>query len=235
MHLVYRRAEATVVVLSRHVYDTQDMVGLLRPLSESEPTLTIRERIFGDRWFTRAWCVQECMNSNIHAIYYLVGWREGVDEHGREWEKYTRVNNTDTRAMKQTLFREWVLRHGNVWSMSFHVRPNVGIMITNMSSREAGTGYDAFTLLDEGVRGMKCYQGISLLMTLGRSTSPREDTKKITLEHSTFAGAHAQSLLGWLLGLGGTSCSLCTPPAAGEPRGNLYSTFPSRAVGSRWR
>lgn len=124
MHVVYRRAAATVIVLGRHVHTAEDISGLpdllpRRPMSVTQqPSSTIRDRILGDQWFTRAWCAQEHANSPIR--YYLVGWRDDLDEDGRAWKECARVSSEGRYGLKQPILREWVIPSPYLWNMAFY-------------------------------------------------------------------------------------------------------------------
>jgi hypothetical protein len=173
MHLVYRRAEATVVILGRHVHAVEDLAGFSDLLaSVGGPAATaqiLRDRILGDKWFTRAWCAQEHANSDPKALYYLVGWRHGVDEDGRAWNECTKTSGARSGTPKQAVFREWVLTYDQIWSMSFHSPRNNHVMVSLVSSRRDMAGSAAFTLLDRNVESIAWHGQSS---ALGRYSGP---------------------------------------------------------------
>lgn len=185
MHLVYRRAEATVAILGRHVHAVDDLAGFSDLLATvggpAAAAQTLRDRILGDKWFTGAWCAQEQANSAPGALYYLVGWRHDVDEDGQAWKECAKTAGSRPGQPEQAVFREWVLTHGQVWSMSFKSLRNSHVMASNVSSKSHGAGSAAFTLLDENLESMAWYgQSSALARYLGLPSFIQKYTVRLT-------------------------------------------------------
>jgi len=176
MHLVYRLAKATVVILGKHIHSLEDLNTLSHPKTMFQSTSSgstdqiLRDRILGDKWFTRAWCAQERVNSNPASLYFLVGSRHDVDEDGQAWMICAERHNLLANQLKQELFREWVLTSGDVWAMSFHGPRNNHVMLSNVYIKAIGATSVTFTALDENLEGMAWYRPNS---EVGRYSSPR--------------------------------------------------------------
>ena len=156
MHLVYRRADAILVLLGKHIHAKEDLevmtdTKLLLMTSNSSESVDqiLRDRILGDKWFTRAWCAQEYANSEEEKLFFLVGTKHDFDEDGSAWRDFAEKNNAGPNQPKQYITKEWVLTQYHVWSMSFHSPRNSHVLLGNVASRQVKNGASGgFTLLD---------------------------------------------------------------------------------------
>lgn len=98
MHLVYQRATHTLVLLDHHVRSLEDIQALPEILYHDmlNPGMyddDLRDRILGDKWFTRTWTFQERINSQLEKLSYLVCWKDGLDVDGIAWQQVADARN----------------------------------------------------------------------------------------------------------------------------------------------
>ncbi|ETS87170.1 hypothetical protein PFICI_00998 [Pestalotiopsis fici W106-1] len=112
MHVVYRQAAIVLAVLGHHVTNRAD-INALEKLAEmgDGAQVTLRERVMGDSWWTRAWAAQEMGVATYDQLRFMVGWHESLDTGGTWWRELTeRYNQSRDAQDQQNVSREWVLR-----------------------------------------------------------------------------------------------------------------------------
>ena len=114
MHLVYRQAAITLVVLDDHVRTLED-VHAIRHIMEHGVHEELRDRILSDRWFSRAWTTQEYANSEREGLSYLIGWKDGVDVSGDAWQLEATASNV----------RQEPPQRGDSWAWKLYPQQNV--------------------------------------------------------------------------------------------------------------
>ncbi|KAH8744956.1 hypothetical protein F5882DRAFT_525877 [Hyaloscypha sp. PMI_1271] len=155
MHLVYRRAAHTLVLLDCHVQSPDDIQALSEILRHGVHD-DFRDRILGDRWFTRAWTFQEWINSQLENLSYLVGWKDDVDVDGIAWRRVADARNRDGKVQKVS--RAWEFGHDEIFSMSFRSMRHTEVMRSlSASATFGGIGSEkrSFTLLDTSAEEME--------------------------------------------------------------------------------
>lgn len=150
MHIVYRWAAITLVMLGRHVVDGSD-IEAIRHLTDPDDRgqNPLRGRIKADSWWTRAWTAQELGLSSSQQLRYLVGWHQELDRSGRAWEAMARQhNNEEGPDHSQNVRREWVLTGGQIFAIA-HMMPHTPLLIqtvlATMASGTRGIGDTAAT------------------------------------------------------------------------------------------
>ncbi|KAJ6261213.1 Cullin-9 [Drechslerella dactyloides] len=180
IHLIFRRAAATVALLGKHIHAPDEIPALNDLLSEKPNTQTVRDRILGDGWFTGAWCAQEDASSDPSKLYYLVGWKDDVDISGDLWTAAAQTPIDTGRfglRQAQTVFREWVIPRHFVWSMSAHGMKNSHIMV-NQAISMVPSSQGSFSLLDENLEESEWWRRNPSISAAGEAdgqeSKPRE-------------------------------------------------------------
>jgi ankyrin repeat protein len=174
MHLVYRQAATTLIVLDDHVQTLED-VRAIPHIKEHGVDQELRDRILGDRWFSRAWTTQEHVNSERERLTYLIGWKDGVDVSGDAWQLEAAASNArqkppqwdGSRAWKpypqQNVRRSWELSEDNILAISFMNSRHGYVMESLVASLQfAGSAGKerVFRLLDPDIEAGEM-QGVS--------------------------------------------------------------------------
>lgn len=159
MHLVYKQAKYTLVLLGDHIQSVTDIQSLSQLTSTSDQFNALKLRIVQDKWFTRAWTIQELATSPRENIVFLVGWKNGLDEEGVEWNKAVSKSQIQVPPPQQTASREWELTCSDISSMAFTGSYEGLSQIEALYIRQNETsGNKVFTLIDEEVKGMRWYR-----------------------------------------------------------------------------
>lgn len=153
MHLVYRKAAATLIVLGDHVRMLED-VRAIPSIKQHGVHQELRNRILGDRWFSRAWTTQEYANSAKERLSYLVGWKDGFDISGDIWELEARAFNAGGGYPRQDICRAWELDHGQISDISFMSLRHTQVMVSmsaNIQFAGSAPSQKTFRLFDQDV------------------------------------------------------------------------------------
>ena len=124
MHLVYRNAVCTLVVLEAHIHSESDIMAMPK-IMEHGANVELRERIFADKWFTRAWTTQEYINTEASKLFYLLPWQKDLDVDGECWQR-ARTENTQERL--QRVERAWIITHDQIIALSCMSQEHTSIM-----------------------------------------------------------------------------------------------------------
>lgn len=162
MHRLYRQATLTVAVLGNHIKTAEDVQAVRylgnRPrYKESTNTEPSKEfdtqersgiligRIFGDRWFTRAWTAQEAFSAQWDAdnLVYMIGWDRDFDRAGLLWQGMAMSLPED--FLRQTTKRTLLLDNKDIWDMSSVPHGGANMMLSSMTQDVVGR-QETFTL-----------------------------------------------------------------------------------------
>ncbi|KAI5867532.1 hypothetical protein GGS23DRAFT_548756 [Durotheca rogersii] len=171
MHLVYRNAAVTLVVMDCHVQTLQDVHAIpgIRQFGVHEE---LRERIVGDRWFTRAWTIQELSSSPPDNLAYLIGWEDGVDVSGEAWEFEATAYNIKGEHRTQSVRRAWELDHSQIVEL-IHMKIN-SAMTANLAGNPLFGTLDpseiVFILTDDNIESMHWWVRMGSLNRESRRT-----------------------------------------------------------------
>ena len=153
MHLVYRRAAVTLIVLGDHIQTLED-ARAIPYIKEFGVNEDLRDRILCDRWFTRAWTTQEYANSARERLSYLIGWKEGVDITGDTWQLEATAFKARGEHPQQIVRRAWELDHSQMFAISFMSMHHTQVMQSMTASCQwAGFAPNqrTFRLLDQDI------------------------------------------------------------------------------------
>jgi len=158
MHLVYRRAKTTLVLLGRHVRTTADITSLSDEILNPHRCLDLKARITGDKWFTRAWTCQEYGVSPTQNLRYLVEWDKDLDVSGNQWELASVSFNMRSENIVQNIPRSWEFSNDVIGSIAFHgdkTNPGTVILFSGLGVfHTAGENGIKYTLVNDGVEEM---------------------------------------------------------------------------------
>jgi hypothetical protein len=154
MHLVYRQAAITLIILGDHVRTLED-VRAIPHIKQHGVHEELRDRILGDRWFSRAWTTQEYANSSRERLPYLVGWKDGMDVSGDTWQLQATAFSARGESPRQDVRRAWELNQGHIFAISCmslrHTQVMVSMAASSQFSRSAPDQRN-FRLLDQDIK-----------------------------------------------------------------------------------
>ena len=159
MHHIYHKADITLVVLGRHIHSAED-IRELAGLWDANKSEELRVRIFGDRWFRRAWTAQEYVNAIKAKLAYLVGWASDLDNSGELWKEAAATVRGDPKFPEQMVPREWELSSQTFFNMSFVTISHQHAIVE--ATIQSQTGLDGnFTLCSPDLDKMPWWQTAS--------------------------------------------------------------------------
>jgi ankyrin repeat protein len=161
MHLVYRQAAITLIVLGDHVRTLED-VHAIPYITQHGVHEELRDRILGDRWFSRAWTTQEYANSAREKLSYLVGWKDGMDVSGDTWQLEAAAFNARLEHPRQNVRREWELHDGHIFAMAFMSMRHTQVMLSVAASHQLGASalsQRTSGLLDQNIEAKGWWKG----------------------------------------------------------------------------
>jgi hypothetical protein len=161
MHLVYRRAAITLIVLGDHVRTAEDVPAISNIMQHGVHE-EIRDRVLGDRWFSRAWTTQEYANSPKERLSYLVGWKDGIDIAGGAWQLEATAFNARRQSPQQNICRAWELTQSDIFAISFMSMRHTQVMLSLGSNAQfAGSAPNprTFRLLDQDIQAEDWWKG----------------------------------------------------------------------------
>ncbi|RYP20412.1 hypothetical protein DL765_002788 [Monosporascus sp. GIB2] len=160
MHLVYRRAKATLVLLDRHVRTSAEIASLHDTILPRDKCPDMKARIVADRWFTRAWTCQEFGVTPTENLRYLVGWDKDLDVSGHRWELASKSFNLRSGDLiVQNIPRAWEFSHREIGGLTFQVTTTASAKINGLSGENVmfgnrGEDEIIYTLSNDGVEDM---------------------------------------------------------------------------------
>jgi ankyrin repeat protein len=155
MHLVYRHAAITLIVMDYHVQTLSD-VDALPDIRKHGVHNELRGRIIRDKWFTRSWTTQEYSASSSENLTYLVGWKDDVDVSGDAWERAATAFNESGGHPRQNVRRAWELNHSQIFDIA-HMCPDYHLVTSTLSGNVlfGSLGSELiFTLINENIEAM---------------------------------------------------------------------------------
>jgi hypothetical protein len=188
MHLVYCRAKYTLVLLGRHIKTVGDIAALHRSLLSVGRHAKLKERITGDKWFTRAWTCQEYGVTPTENLRYLVGWDQDLDRDAYWWEVASKSFNTTSMDIVQNIRRSWEFSHREIGGLSFENQSDSSAL-----SLSTGIGMTTtiqeddfiYTLTDDRIEEMYWWKhGLRFVSSLSIYTVAI--TPLITIHHYSF-------------------------------------------------
>ncbi|KAK4224083.1 heterokaryon incompatibility protein-domain-containing protein [Podospora fimiseda] len=119
MHLVYRQATTTLVLLGRHVETAKDIAALHSLLRNVEEARDLKSRLMADPWFTRAWTTQEFGVTPPQQLRFLIGRKEGLDMEGYGWRAQSADLDSKPGHITQIVPRAWEFSHREMVDFAF--------------------------------------------------------------------------------------------------------------------
>jgi hypothetical protein len=157
MHLVYRRAKNTLVLLGRHVQTPAEITSLHHSILSVGKCPELKKRITGDKWFTRAWTCQEYGVTPSENLRYLVSWDQALDQDAYRWEMASNSFNMKSVDIVQNIRRSWEFSHREIGGMSFEGQQGSSILSLSTEIGITGTGQEdeiMYTLTDDRAEEM---------------------------------------------------------------------------------
>lgn len=153
MHLVYRQAATTLIVLVDHIGTLED-VRAMPSIKQHGVHGELRDRVLGDRWFSRAWTKQEYANSAKERLSSLVGWKDGFDVSEDGWQLEAKAFNAGGGNPRQDVRRAWELDHSQISNISFMSLRQTQVMVSmsaHIQFAGSAPGQRTFRLLDQNL------------------------------------------------------------------------------------
>ncbi|KAL0953942.1 hypothetical protein HGRIS_005104 [Hohenbuehelia grisea] len=173
MHKIYQRAAVTLIVLGHHILSSDDAKILPHLQQPRGPCDDLRDRIFGDRWFRRAWTTQEYVNSAKSRLAYLVGFNSGLDDAWRE-----ACSAASSEYPEQNVVGEWVLSSNNIFQMSFMTMGFRGAMVENLVDQQTDRA-NTFTLCHPAISNMPWWRDTSKVFASALDNGEDSSTKEL--------------------------------------------------------
>jgi ankyrin repeat protein len=161
MHLVYRQAAITLIILGDHVRTAEDVPAISNIMQHAVHE-EMRDRILGDRWFSRAWTTQEYANSTRERLSYLVCWKDGIDIAGGAWQLEATAFNSRRQSPQQNIRRAWELTQSDMFAISCMSMRHTQVMLSMSANAQfAGSAPNprTFRLLDQDLQAGNWWKG----------------------------------------------------------------------------
>ncbi|CAE7179914.1 hypothetical protein PTNB73_03657 [Pyrenophora teres f. teres] len=190
MQKLYRQGTLTLALLDDHIQSVEDIqaIKLLGEKSRStkhgdfQQSRIIFGRIFRDRWFSRAWTMQEAVSAGAERLVYMIGWEDHLDPQGLSWGKM--AESLTSEFPKQTVRRELLLDFNNLWSMSYGIQSNIRIMSYTFLQRQTAMN-EALCLRSSEPGQRASYNSSTFDDTLRNASSSLKHQRRTETNYST--------------------------------------------------